>query len=375
MLTIVPFEIAVPDAVLDDLRQRIAHTRWADQISDSGWDYGTDPTYLRSLVQYWGSTYDWRLHERSLNALPQFQATIDGQSLHFVHARSESQNAIPLLLLHGWPSSFVQMTEILPLLTDTSANGSSFHVIVPSLPGYGFSGRPETRGMSVAKVGELLHTMMVGLGYERYVIRATDLGAGAATQIAITHPEAVIATHMSGTNPFVMNVPDNLSPAEEQFVQNAQQWMQTEMAYAQMHSSKPQTVAAALNDSPAGLASWIIEKFWRWGDHGGDIDTYFGRDRLLTNLTVYWVTQTINSSMRLYYETARDYGAWGQPGAPAAALQFGGDMFPTPREWLERNGPLARYTEAGPGGHFPEWEKPSVVATDLRDFIATLVEV
>jgi pimeloyl-ACP methyl ester carboxylesterase len=246
-MNVIPFQIAISDAVLDDLRLRIANTRWADAIPGSAWEYGTDPTYLRSLVEYWGSTYDWRLHEQHLNTLPHFQTTIDGQSLHFIHSQSDSEKALPLLLLHGWPSSFVQMTEIIPMLTDTEKPGTAFHVVTPSLPGYGFSSRPDTRGMSVAKIGELLHTMMVGLGYDRYVIRATDLGAGAATQIAVSHPDAVIALHTSGTNPFVMNVPDDLSPTEETFVQNAQQWMQTEMAYAQMHSSKPQTVAAALN--------------------------------------------------------------------------------------------------------------------------------
>jgi pimeloyl-ACP methyl ester carboxylesterase len=370
-MNIQPFPIAVPQAALDDLKQRLSLTRFPDAIVGVGWDYGTNADYLRELVEHWNLRFDWAGVEARLNRFHHFRADVGGLGIHFVHETSESPDAVPLLLLHGWPSSFIQMTRIIPLLTDTSSPGA-FHVVVPSLPGYGFSDKPTERGMSVGKVGEILHELMVGLGYERYAIRATDLGAGAATQMAINHPDAVVAVHSSGTNPFLMNVPTDLTPAEETFVASAQQWMQTEMAYAQVHSSKPQTVAAALNDSPAGLASWIIEKFWRWTDHDGDLETVIPRDDLLANLTIYWVTETINSSMRLYYETVRDPGSWGAAQAPVAHLQFSGDMFPTPREWVERSGPVARWVEAGRGGHFPEWEQPDAVAADLRDFVAGL---
>lgn len=367
-----PFRIDVPQAVLDDLSQRLALTRFPDAIVGAGWAYGTDPDYLRTLVEYWHLSYDWRAAEASLNALAQLRHHVDGLGLHVVHERSASPDATPLLLLHGWPSTFVQMERIIPLLTDPETPGAPLHVVVPSLPGYGFSDRPTRPGMSVGRIGELLHRLMADLGYERYVIRATDLGAGVATQMAIGHPVAVAGLHTSGTNPFLMNVPDDLTPAEQEFVANAQQWMQTEMAYAQVHSSKPQTIAAALNDSPAGLAAWIIEKFWRWTDHDGDLETAISRDDLLTNLTIYWVTGTINSSMRLYYETARDPGTWGAVAAPSAHLQFSGDMFATPREWVERSGPVARWIDGGRGGHFPEWERPETVAADLRQFVSSL---
>ncbi|MFN0089033.1 MAG: epoxide hydrolase family protein [Acidimicrobiales bacterium] len=367
-----PFSIDVPQAVLDDLHRRLAATRFADSVAEAGWDYGTNADYLRDLVEHWRDSYDWRKAEARLNELAQFRADIGDTGVHFVHEQSADPGATPLLLLHGWPSSFVQMEQIIPMLTDTSAPGAAFHAVVPSLPGYGFSDRPAQRGMSVGKIGELFHDLMTGLGYDRYAIRATDLGAGVATQMAIAQPAAVVAIHTSGTNPFLMDVPSDLTAAEQEFVANAQRWMQTEMAYAQMHSSKPQTVAAALNDSPAGLASWIVEKFWRWTDHDGDLETAVSRDDLLTNLTIYWVTETINSSMRLYYETARDPGSWGAVMAPSARLQFSGDMFATPREWVERSGPVTRWTEAGRGGHFPEWEKPDIVAADLREFVATL---
>jgi pimeloyl-ACP methyl ester carboxylesterase len=227
--------------------------------------------------------------------------------------------------------------------------------------------------MSVARMAGLFHRLMTEtLGYKRYAVRGSDLGAGVITQLAITHPEAIIGAHLSGTNPYVMNVPDDLSPAEQTFVASAQQWMQTEMAYAMEHASKPQTLAYALNDSPARLAAWIIEKFWRWSDHDGSLDQAFSKDQLLTNLTIYWVTGTINASMRLYYETVRDPGAWGRIDVPAGYLMTSKDMFPTPREWVERTSRIDHWTGINWGGHFMEWDVPEIVATDLREFFVAL---
>ncbi len=253
-MTITPFTIDIATDLIDDLRQRLGSTRYPSAISDAGWDYGTDPDYLASLCEAWAN-FDWSARQAELNELDHFRADIDGFGVHFVHATSGATDAVPLLLLHGWPSSFVQMEKIIPLLTAPDADGQAFHVVVPSLPGYAFSDQPTEPGMSVAPIGDLLHSLMGELGYDRYAIRATDLGAGVMSQMAIGHPDAVIAVHTSGTNPFLMDVPDDLTDAEKEFVENAQNWMQTEMAYAQMHSSKPATVAVALNDSPAGLAS------------------------------------------------------------------------------------------------------------------------
>ncbi len=367
-----PFTIDIATATIEDLQARLTATRFPQAVNGAHWDYGTDPVYLRDFCSYWANDFDWPAAQKRLNAFDHYRTEIDGVGVHFVQHLSDDPAAVPLLLLHGWPSSFVQMNQIIPKLTNTDADGQAFHVVVPSLPGFGFSDQPTEPGMSVAPIGDLLHQLMADLGYDRYAIRATDLGAGVMTQMAIGHSDAVIALHTSGTNPFLMNVPEDLSPAEQTFVDQANGWMQSEMAYAMMHSSKPQTVAAALNDSPAGLASWIIEKFWKWTDHDGDLETVISRDDLCTNLTIYWATETISSSMRLYYETARNPGSWGPVQAPAAHLQFAGDMFPTPREWIERQGPVARWTEHERGGHFPEWEHPDLVAADLRDFIAEL---
>jgi pimeloyl-ACP methyl ester carboxylesterase len=298
---------------------------------------------------------------------------VDDARLHFIHQRSSREDALPLLLLHGWPSSFVQMLDIVPLLTEPES-GQAFHVIIPSLPGFGFSDIPTQPGMSPAAMAPIVHRLMSdALGYERYGLRSSDLGAGVAAAMVLAYPDAIIGSHTGGTNPYLQQpLPDDLSEEEQVFVQNAQTWTFTEMAYAFLHSSKPQTLAYALNDSPAGLASWILEKFYRWVDHDGDLYSVISRDALLTNLTIYWATGTINASMRLYYEAARAEGGWGVPQVPVGYLMPLNDFFPTPRSWIERQGPVAHWTETAVGGHFLEWEQPAIVAGDLQAFFSGL---
>ncbi len=368
-----PYLIAIPEANIVDLNRRLASTRWPDHVRDAGWSYGTDPDYLREIVEYWGHGYDWRVSEARLNDVPQFRATIDGAGIHFIHERGAGSRSIPLLLLNGWPSSIVQFLSIIPLLTAADDDGLSFDVVAPSLPGYGFSDRATEPDMNTARIGQLLHRLMTEtLGYERYAIRASDLGAGIMSQIALAQPESIIGLHAGGTNPWIQNVPDDLTPAEQQFVADAQAWNMREMGYAMEQSSKPQTLAYALNDSPAGLAGWILEKFHRWSDHDGSLESRFSRDDLLANLTIYWATETIGSSMRLYYETIASPGAWGVADVPTAMLMSPHDLFPTPRSWVERTGRIDRWTEIEEGGHFLEWEIPNLVDADLRAFFRNL---
>lgn len=376
-MAIEPYTVAIPQPVLDDLRERLARTRWPDAVAGADWDYGANLAYMRELAAYWRDRFDWRAQEAALNRFPQFRAVVDGAGIHFIHARGKSDRPLPLVLLHGWPSSFVQMLKIIPLLTDPAARGGdaadAFDVVVPSLPGYGFSDRPDGRGMSVGRMAERFATLLRDeLGYARYGARGSDLGAGVIQQLALAHPEALIGVHLSGTNPYVGQIPDDLSPAEREFVAQAQQWTMQEMAYAMEHSSKPQTLAYGLNDSPAGLAAWIVEKFRRWSDCGGDLERRFSKDELLTNLTIYWVTETINSSIRLYYETAHNPGAWGRVEVTTGMLMSPKDLFPTPREWAERSYRVDRWTEIDRGGHFLEWEEPESVAEDIRAFFRPL---
>ncbi len=315
--------------------------------------------------------------ERAINAFPQFRAEVDGVGIHFIHQRGTGPDPLPIVLLHGWPSSFMQMLKIIPLLVDPAAHGGdasdSFDVVVPSLPGYGFSDRPAERGMSIGRIADLFAALMHDdLGYERYAARGSDLGAGVIQQLALAHPAALVGVHLSGTNPYLGQVPADLTPEEQEFVANAQRWQQQEMAYAMEQSTKPQTLAYGLNDSPAGLAAWIIEKFRRWSDCDGDLESRFSKNELLTNLTIYWATETINSSMRLYYEMARDPGRSGRVETTTGMLMSPKDAFPTPRAWAERSYNVTRWTEIDRGGHFLEWEEPNLVVEDICAFFRPL---
>lgn len=373
-MSIEPFRINIPEAVLDDLRDRLRRTRWPDQITGSGWDYGTDTAALRDLCAYWADGFNWRAVEARLNAHPQARVTTEAARLHILRRRSAQDGAIPILALHGWPSSFVQMLPLLDALPQAEArHGVAFDVVAASLPGYGFSDIPDAPGMNMARAAAAMVAMMQALGHQRFGIRASDVGGAIARQIAISEPERVIGLHISGTNPFLpLRLPDDLDADELAFVDAARAWDQAEGGYAHLHTTKPQTLAHALTDSPAGMAAWIIEKFRSWGDTGGDIHSRFSRDDLLTNLTIYWVTGTINSSMRLYLENVCDPGRAGRVTVPTAMLLGPRDMFPTPRRWAERAYALQAWDIALAGGHFMEWEEAGTVADHLAGFFASL---
>lgn len=371
------FHVNIPQDTLDDLRVRLAHTRWPDEVREAGWNYGTNLAYLKELVDYWQNIFDWRAQEEAINTFSHFRANVDGLHIHFIHERGQGERPLPLVLLHGWPSSFLQMRKIIPPLVDPASYGGdpadAFDVIVPSLPGYGFSDWSTEPGMSVGRIADLFTQLMTTeLGYRRFAVRGSDLGSGVIQQFALAHPESLIGIHLSGTNPWVGQIPDNLTEAEQAFVANAQRWMQQEMAYAMVHSSKPQTLAYGLNDSPTGLAAWIVEKFRAWSDCEGDLEKRFTKDELLTTLMIYWATETINSSMRLYYETMRHPGNWGRVEVPTGMLMSPKDMFPTPREWAERFYQVTHWTNISRGGHFLEMEEPGLVVEDIRVFFRPL---
>ncbi len=373
-----PFTVHIPQSILDDLSSRLARTRWPDEVSGAGWDYGSNLAYMKELLEYWRDGFDWRVQERELNQFAHFIAEIDGLGIHFIHERGKGHNPVPLVLLHGWPSSFLQMLKIVPLLVDPANHGGetsdSFDVIVPSLPGYGFSDRPRKKGMTVSVIADLFEKLMTEeLGYKRYAVRGSDIGAGVAIQLALAHTDSIAGIHLSGTNPRVAYVPPDMSPAEEQFLKDAENWRKTESGYAMMQSTKPQTLAFGLNDSPVGLAAWIIEKFRTWSDCDGNVEKRFTKDELLANLTIYWATETISSSIRLYYENAHDQEAsWGRVEVPTAMAMLPKDLFPTPREWANRWVNLVRWTQMPRGGHFGEWEEPELLAEDIRAFFRTI---
>jgi pimeloyl-ACP methyl ester carboxylesterase len=374
--TVERFRVDVPAAVLRDLDERLARTRWPDQLPATGWAYGADTAYLRELVEYWRNGYDWRAEERRLNAFEHYRATIDGMRIHFVHAKSRDPNAIPVLLLHGWPSTFVQMLDIIPLLTDPAAHGlpnaPSFHVVAASLPGFGFSDIPTRPLVGFATSAELMAKLMHdALGYERYGVRGSDLGGVIVRQMALAHPDQILGVHLTGIIGTAGGTPP-FTAAEQKFI-DASAAIEPEIAYSRVHMSKPQTLAVSLNDSPAGLAAWIVEKFRAWSDSHGDVESRFSKDELITNLMLYWATGTAPASVRMYYDFVREPLKTGRIERPVGMLMSTKDLFPpAPREFGERLFNVTHWVETDTGGHFLEWEEPELVARDMQAFFGGL---
>lgn len=362
-MAIQPFEVAVSDEVLSDLRERLARARWPDELSGQGDRYGVPFTFVRRVCEHWRDSFDWRAQEARLNAWPQFRAQIDGVRLHLVLARSEVPDATPLLLTNGWPSSIFEYLDILPRLT-----AAGFHVIAPALPGYGFSDRPTEPGMNPRRIAELFAGLMTELGYPRFFMHGSDLGAGVTEQMRRHAPDRLLGVHFSNVW-WGYPQPDDASSEERAYFEQIKAWQAAEGAYAMEHATKPQTLSVGLTDSPAGLAAWILEKVQSWSD--GDAEEVFGLDGLCADLTVYWVTETIASSVRLYAEAAADRSGQAPPekgDVPAGVIVFPRDILPAPRAWGERNLPLAHWTEASRGGHFPAWEQPELLAEDIAAF-------
>jgi microsomal epoxide hydrolase len=379
---VTPFRINVPDAVLNDLKDRLARTRFPDQINGAGWEYGTELTYLKDLVTYWRTKYDWRAQERRLNQLPQFKTTIDGVDIHFVHQRSSRPDAIPLVFVHGWPGSFFEVTKIIGPLTDPAAHGGrpedAFHVVALSLPGYGFSGKPQEPGYSPKRVAEIIAKLMPRLGYTRYAAQGGDWGAIIIRQLGLVDPTHLIGLHSNmclaaGPPPGGGDPNAGLPPDEARRLEAARARTLNETGYQQIQATKPQTLGYGLNDSPAALAAWIVEKFRTWSDSNGDVEKRFTKDELLTNIMIYWVTESGPSSVRLYYESRKDPGLRGKVQVPFACAQFPAELFGTAsRRNIEAQYNLVRYTEMPRGGHFAALEEPQLLVDDVRAFFKGL---
>jgi microsomal epoxide hydrolase len=377
------FEIRVPDAVLGDLRERLARTRWPDQIPGSGWDYGTDLAYLKELCAFWRDGFDWRAQEARLNRFDHFRTGIDGQPLHFVHQRSPEPGALPLVITHGWPGSVAEFTKIIGPLTDPAAHGGdprdAFHVVCPSIPGYAFSGPTRARGWDIERVAAGLVTLMARLGYQRYGAQGGDWGAVATTYLGILDPGHVAGIHLNmviaGPPPGDADPMQGVTPEEQQALAAMAEFQKHETGYQQIQGTRPQTLGVGLNDSPAGLAAWIVEKFRAWSDCGGDVESRFTKDELLTNLTIYWATQTINSSVRLYCETMRG-GRWGftrsRVGVPTGCAIFPKEVMRPPRRWAEAQYDVRRWTRMPAGGHFAALEEPEALVGEIRAFFRDL---
>ena len=357
------------------------HTRLPDEVEGAGWDYGTNLGYMQEIVDYWQHTYDWRAAEAELNRYHHFRTEIAGSGIHFIHERGRGPEPMPIILTHGWPDSFYRYHKIISLLADPARFGGdpadAFDVIVPSMPGYGFSDRPHERGMTSARIADLWARLMTDvLGYERFAAGGGDIGSGVSQLLALRHPGQVVGLHLTDVGFFSLgaDIPD-LSENERRYLAAIQElWMQ-EGAYSMVQSTKPQTLAYALNDSPAGLAAWFIEKFRSWSDCGGEVERRFGKDKLLTNIMIYWATETIGSSIRLYYENMHALPLQflqEHIDVPVGMAVFPKDFIPPPREWAERRLNVERWTEMSRGGHFTAMEEPELFVQDIRAFFRPL---
>lgn len=372
-----PFSINIPQTELDDLQVRLARTRWTDEIEGEEWNYGVNQRFMKELAQYWQHTYDWRKQEAALNNFAQFRADIDGLGLHFIHERGKGPNPTPLLLIHGWPDSFYRYHKVIPMLTDPASYGgdpnNSFDVIVPSIPGTGFSDRTRLTDDENASLFAKLMTEV--LGYSKFVSAGGDHGAIITQALARLHPETLLGIHLTD-----VGYPDGntdfstLSPAEMEMARWVQQWFMEEGAVNMIQATRPQTLAPGLNDSPVGLASWLIS-YSSSGQHGrGELTTRFSLDELITNIMIYWVTQTIGSSILAYYIAAHTPPTANQEQrspVPAAVAHCLYDP-PLPREWAARKVNLVHFTDFPRGGHFMAWEEPALYASDIQNFVGEL---
>jgi pimeloyl-ACP methyl ester carboxylesterase len=386
LLHVTPFSIQIEAEVLSDLRERIRNTRWPDQAPGAAWEHGTDLAYLRRLLAYWADGFDWHARERELNAVNHFRADLDGVHIHFVQERARRGHGIPLILTHGWPSTFAELLPLVSFLTDPDAHGidgPAFDVVIPSLPGYGFSERPARAGVNYQHVAGLWHRLMRGLGYERYGAQGGDFGAGVATFMALTNPQPMIGVHLSNLeiSPYTGPGARPLSAAEKGYRAINEAFWQDEYGYKAIQSTKPQTLGYGLNDSPAGLAAWILEKWRAWADSRGNLDERFSRDFLLTTVTLYWVTQTIASSMRDYFDNDNRrfriaLGPHDFVNVPTGIAVFANsfvDEGQPPREWAERLYDVRRWTPMPRGGHFAPAEEPELLAHDIAAFFGGLL--
>ena len=378
-----PFRIEIPQADLDDLHGRLAHTRWPDELPGVGWSRGVPLGYLQELAEYWRTRYDWRAWEAKLNEYPQFTTTIDGQTIHFLHVRSPEPNALPLIFTHGWPGSIVEFLDVIGPLTDPRAHGGdpadAFDVVIPSIPGYGFSGPTHEPGWNTARVARAWAELMSRLGYERYGAQGGDWGAFVSPALGRVAPEHVVGVHVNaatfGFIPFGPVAAEELASftdAEKVRLERLNRFLAEGNGYFQIQATRPQTLAYALTDSPVGQLAWIVEKFKEWTYPSAELpEQAIDRDRMLTDVMLYWLTGTAGSSARTYYEDMHAAN-WGQqPGTtPTGVAVFAEDV--AIRRYAERGNNIVHWSEFERGGHFAAMEAPDLLVSDVQAFFRPL---
>jgi len=376
-----PFKIDVPEADLRDLRDRLARTRWPDDLPGVGWDYGVPAGYLGELADYWRNRYDWRAQEAQLNRYPQFTTTIDGQKIHFLHVRSPRNDALPMVMTHGWPGSVAEFLDVVGPLTDPLAHGGTaadaFHLVIPSIPGFGFSGPTHEKGWNVARVATAWATLMDRLGYARYSAQGGDMGALISPELAYVDPEHVVGIHVNAAT--VGFIPwgevdaaeaETFTETEKASMARLKNFLSEGNGYFQVQATRPQTLAYGLNDSPAGQLAWIVDKFHEWTH--GPMEKAVGRDRILTNVMFYWLTGTGGSAARSYYENMHMAPSWGrQPSrVPVGVAHFAEDV--AIRRYGEKTYNIVHWSDFDRGGHFAAMEAPDLFVKDVREFFRPL---
>ena len=391
--TIRPYRIDIPQSDLDDLHSRLDRTRWPDDLSATGWAYGVPADYLRDLVHHWRHSYDWRAAEAELNEWPQFTTVIDGSTVHFAHIRSPEPDATPLIVTHGWPGSIAEFLDVVGPLTDPAAHGGdpadAFHVVVPGIPGFGLSGPPADTGWDVGRIARAWAELMRRLGYERFGAQGGDWGSAISRALGRVCPDRVVGVHLN----LVMGAQATHEPTEEELAALTPEerertleswrrwsaWSRDGIGYAILHSTRPQTLAYALTDSPVGQLAWIVEKFQEWTDSERYPEEAVDRNRLLTNVMLYWLTGTAGSAARIYYENARSQaGRAARPTEPStvptAVAVFPAEISVPLRRNAERTDTIVRWTELDRGGHFAALEEPELLVEDVRAFFRQLRE-
>ena len=369
-----PFHIDIPQAALDDLRERLARARFPEQLPDASWDYGTELGYLRDLVGYWRDSYDWRAREARLNELDHFTTEIDGANIHFLHARSPEPDAVPLVITHGWPGSVVEFLDVVGPLADPAKHGGNaadaFHVVAPSLPGYAFSGPTRERGWHPGRVAAAWAQLMAGLGYGRYLAQGGDWGSIVTMQLAHTDPQHCRSVHVNMLAPIPMT--EDQTPDEAECVAAMAWYNEHDSGYFKEQSTRPQTIGYALDDSPVGLAAWIVEKFRSWSDCDGDVEKSFTKDQLIDNLMLYWLTATAHSAGRMYYEFTQALHTGGisfdRAPVPVGYARYRKEIMRTSKRWAEMQHDLVHFAEPPRGGHFAAMEVPELFVADVREW-------
>jgi pimeloyl-ACP methyl ester carboxylesterase len=375
-----PFRIDIPQAALDDLAAKLDAARWPAPLPGDGWDTGVPTSWLRALANHWRSGYDWRAAEKELNAIPQFTTTIDGQNIHFLHVRSAEPDALPLILTHGWPGSIVEFLDLIGPLTDPAAHGGdpadAFHVVIPALPGFGFSGPVTDAGWTTNRIARAWAELMHRLGYERFAAQGGDIGAGVSVELGRVAPDRVVGVHVNGgVNLPPIPMPDeeraSLTDLERDRVARVEAFMQEEFGYIAVQSTRPQTLGYGLVDSPVALLAWIMDKFREW-THPRHVlpDEILDRDRLLTNVMLYWLTGTAGSAAYVGYAQHEGWGPKADSGVPTAVIVFAHDV--GIRRYAEREATIVRWTDVDRGGHFAALEEPELLVQDVREFVRHL---